>query len=63
VSDKKKKKKKRKLDESQNGSALNETNGDTTMELNGTTENGNGTENGEPKKKKKKKKNKSAQDE
>lgn len=60
VSDKKKKKKKRKLDESLNGSALNETNGDTTLELNGTTENGNG--NGEPKKKKKKKKNKSQDD-
>lgn len=61
VSEKKKKKKKRKLDESLNGSALNETtNGDTTVELNGTTENGNG--NGEPKKKKKKKKNKSQGD-
>lgn len=58
VSEKKKKKKKRKLEETQNGSALNETNGDTTLELNGTTENGNG----EPKKKKKKKKNKSQDD-
>ncbi len=63
VSEKKKKKKKRKLDESQNGSVLNDTNGgDTTMELNGTIENGNGTENGEGKKKKKKKKNKSQDD-
>lgn len=61
VSEKKKKKKKRKLDESLNGSALNGTNGgDTTIELNGTTENGN--DNGEPKKKKKKKKNKSQDD-
>lgn len=63
VSEKKKKKKnKRKLDESQNGSVLDETNGDTTMELNGTIENGNGAENGEQKKKKKKKKNKSQDD-